>query len=309
MSRFSGFIRKQGQLLIDNHYFALFNTVVLVILPYTGWLAATIIALVTLREGKKAGAMLLIPALIVDFIVLKTTISTDGAIIGCFLSYIPCYLAAIVLRVTTSWRAVSCAFFLMVLLAMCLLQALSPEFITQQYVYLREILHQLQLEKSFSALSKNVNSTEQSIFANYLVGIQAACVVASTLISLVFARYIQSRIYYPEGFKREMRLLRANKVDLLLLILTLVAVKQNYLLAINMLPLILFFFFMTGLSLWFNCMAIQRMFVPMLILSVVLGFYPHVMLPVYVLVGVLDTLVNFRLYLTNRAGKAIREVK
>ena len=69
------------------------------------------------------------------------------------------------------------------------------------------------------------------------------------------------------------------------------------------------FFFIAGMSLWLDCMAKRGMFVPMLVLSIVLGFFPYVMLPVYVLFGSLDAVFNFRLYLQTRAGKAIGEVK
>jgi hypothetical protein len=116
-------------------------------------------------------------------------------------------------------------------------------------------------------------------------------------------------MFYPEGFKQEMRFLRAQKVDLLVFIVTLFAAKQHYLLAVDMLPVLMLFFIIVGLSLWFDCMAMRGMFIPMLVLSVGLGFFPQILLPVYVLIGLLDTLVNFRLYLSRQASKTIREVK
>lgn len=295
--------------MLNNDIYALLNTVVLVILPFTGWLAASLIALVTLRKGFKAGAMLLAPAMIAQFIVLKTTLSVESAIIGCVLSYVPCYLAAGVLGFTTRWRSVACMLFVSVLFAMCLLHSLQPELITQQYLFLLETLRQLQFENILSLLDKHTNPTDQAIFANYLIGIQAAGVAVSALVSLAFARFLQSRMFYPEGFKQEMRLLRAKKVDLLVFIVTLFAAKQHYLLAVDMLPVLMLFFIIVGLSLWFDCMAMKGMFIPMLVLSVGLGFFPQILLPVYVLIGLLDTLVNFRLYLGHRASKAIREVK
>lgn len=309
MSWLSGFVRKQGQLVLHHDLYALFNTVIWVILPYTGWLAGSVIALVTLRKGMKAGALLLIPALIAYFIVLKTTLPVSAAVIGCLLSYVPCYIAALALRVSKSWRVVFCVLFLLIVLAMCLLHSLLPEFITQQYLYLREILNQLQLEKTVSWLNKNANSAEQRMFANYLVGLQATGVAISTLISLVFARFIQSLLYLPGGFKQEMRSLRATKRDVLVFVVTLLGAKQQVLLAMNLIPILAFFFFLVGLSLWLDCMVVRVKRFPMLILTVVLGFFPHVMLSICVLLGVLDTWVNFRLYLPNGAGKVIREGK
>lgn len=309
MAWLNGFIRKQGQLMLSNDFFALFNTVLLVILPYTGWLAASVVALVTLRKSLKIGGLLLVAAVFTNFMMLNTALSINGAIIGCLLSYVPCYLAACALRFSQSWRVVFGVLFLQVLLLMCLLHLLHPEFIMQQYVYLREMLTQLHFENTFFMLSKGANITEQTIFANYLVGIQAAGVALSSLISLAFARFIQAKLYYPEGFKQEMRMIRGMRSDLLVFIMVLLAAKQHYLIAIDVLPVIVVFFFIAGVSLWFDCMTTRGMFVPMLVLSVVLGVFPHVMLPILVLFGSLDVLVNFRLYLHNKADKTIGEVK
>lgn len=289
--------------MLNNYIYACFNTVVLVILPFTGWLAGSLIALVTLRTGLKAGAMLLVPAMMAQLIVLNTTLSMDDAIVASILSYCPGYLVASVLSVTTSWRAVGCALFVFILVAMSFLQSWHPELITQQYLYLLETLHHLQFENILSMLDQHTTPMDQAILANYLIGIQAAGVVMAALISLGFARFLQSRMFYPEGFKREIRLLRARKVDLLVFFVTLFAAKQHYLLAVDMLPVLMLFFIIAGLSLWFDCMTMKGMLIPMLVLSVGLGFFPHIMLPGYVLIGLLDTLVNFRLYLGRMTGR------
>jgi hypothetical protein len=310
MNWFSGLLRRQGQLMLTNDIYALFNTVMLVILPFTGWMAASVIALITLKKGLKTGGLLLIAAFFANFFMLKTSLPLNAAVVGALLSYMPCYLAAGTLYITRSWRTVACMLFLMALSALCILQTMAPEFITQQYIVVCNLLAQLQLGDAFLALSKGASAAEQTIFANYLIGAQAAGVVLSSLISLAIARFIQAKLYYPGGFKLEMRALRGMKVDLVLLITILFAAKQHYLLAIDVLPIVLLFFFIAGLSLWFDCMATRRnLFAPMLIASVVLGFFPQIMLPVYVLFGSLDTLFNFRLYLLTNADKAIREVK
>lgn len=296
-------------MMLSNDVYALFNIVMLVVFPYTGWLAASIIALVTLRKGFKTGGLLLVAACFTNFFMLKSTAGHNEAAIGSLLSYAPCYLAAGALYLTNSWRVVAGVLLLQVFLVMCLLHALLPEFIVQQYLYLREMLTQLQLDNTFLMLNKGTGSGTQTFFANYLVGVQAAGVVLASLVSLAFARYIQSKLYYPEGFKLEIRTLRAKKLDLLLLIVPILAAKQHYLLAIDVLPVMLLFFCIAGLSLWFTCMAVKSLFIPMLSLSVVLGFFPHVMLPVCVLFGSLDTLFNFRVLLQNKIGKTIREVK
>ena len=309
MNWLSGFIRRQGQLILSNDIYALFNVVMLVVFSYTGWLAASVIALVTLRKGLKTGGLLLVAACFTNFFMLKTAMTVNEAAIGSFFAFVPCYLAAGALCLTNSWRLVAGVLLLQVFLTMCLLHALLPEFIVQQYLTLREILTQLQVDNAFLKLDKSIDSAVQILLANYLVGVQAAGVVLASLGSLAIARYVQSKLYYPEGFKLEVRALRANKADLLLLIMPILAAKQHHLLAIDILPVILLFFCIAGLSLWFNFMAMKGLFLPMMLLSVVLGFFPYVMLPVCVLFGSLDTLFNFRVLLQNKVSKTIGEVK
>ena len=311
MKGMSGFIRRQGELILTNDRFALFNIIVLVLFPYTGWLASAIIALITLRKGWKSGANVLFAALGTHFIVLKlTTHSTvNEAVLATLLSYMPCYLAAVTLYLTQSWRAVAGVLSLQVLLVLSLIQLGAPDFMMQQVEGLRELLSQLQFETPLLLLNQDGHPETQMMFAHYLFGVQAAGVALASMFSLTLARYIQSILFYPEGFKSEMRALRGGRVDLMLLLLVFVLAKQHSFVAIDVLPIVLLFFFVAGLSLWFDCMARSALRIPLLVLSVVLGLLPHVMLTTIVLFGALDTLFNFRVFLHNRAAKAIGEVK
>lgn len=309
MSWIKELLRKQGQLMLKNDMYALFNVSILAMLPYGGWMAASVVALITLRKGFKKGSMLLAIAILANFFILNKTLPSNVAMIESILSYTPCFLAAGILYLTQSWRIVSSVLFAVVLIVMSLLQLLLPDFIMQQYLYIREVLNQLQIGNVFSILNANSNSAEQAIFANYFLGVQAAGVLLSAFISLVFARFIQSVIYYPEGFKSEILSLRGTKMGLLTLLITILAAKQPYFLAINMLPVLLMFFFIAGSSLWAHCITNKSIFIPMLVLSGVLVFFPHIMLLLITLLGSLDTLFNFRIYLQKKAGQTIREVK
>ncbi len=309
MNRLSSLLRKQGQLLLKNDTYALVNTVMLIVLPYTGWLAASVLALVTLRKGMRAGGMLLVPALVANLLMLKSSLPITSALIFSLITFFPVYILALVLRATRSWQVVGLVLMFLVFSGMCVLHAWMPEWILQQYVFLRQLLHELQLDSSFPILLQKESSESQLVLANYFTGIQAACLAASVLFSLAFARYIQSLIYYPGGFKQEMHALCGKKVDFLVFVVTVFAARHAYMLAINLLPLYLLFFLIVALSLWFNCMAMPGMFRPVLVLSVCLCCFPHVALPVLILVGVLDSLVNFRSILLNRADKPLREVK
>ena len=296
--------------MLTNDIYALFNTLILAILPFGDWLAASIIALVTLRKGLKTGGLLLVAAVFTSFFMLNTTLSPRGAMVSALIAYAPCYLAAAALYLSQSWRIVCGILFFQVLLVSSLLQMLLPEYIMQQYLYIREILNQLPLENTFLILGKNASSTDQTIFANYLVGVQATGVALASLVSLTLARLIQAKLYYPEGFQLEMRAIRGTKIDLFILLTAILAAKYHYTLGMNVLPVLLLFFFIAGLSLWFDYMKKRSSsYKYMLVLSIVLGFFPQILLSVYILLGALDTMFNFRLYLHASAGNTMREVK
>jgi hypothetical protein len=301
--------RKYGQLVLGNPIHAQILTVILVVVPLTGWLAASAIALATLRKGWKCGAVLLIPSLVAECIVLNTTVSLQSAFIGSFLSFVPCYLSAGVLRLTTSWLGVSRLLFLLAVLVMSFIHVLAPEFFMQQFAVLREIINQLQLESASSVLAKGTSAVEQTILANYIVGIQAASIISASLVSLVFARFVQSRLYFPEGFRQEMRSIRATKIDVLVFLVVAVAAKQQFMLAMNMFPILYLYFLFAVLSLWLDCTARRGLLIPMLLVSIGLGFIPQVMLNMVVLLGAIDALVNIRLYLNHHPSTTTNEVK
>jgi hypothetical protein len=293
-------------MILQNDIYALFNTVALAILPYTGWLAASVVALLTLRKGISKGFLFLIAAVFIHFFMMsKTPLSTGEAFVSALLSYVPCYLAAATLYLSVSWHRVFQVLFLQVFVLLCFVQAVLPDFAMQQYLYIREILSNFQLGDAMHAFTKTASLSKQAVFAHYLMGTQAAGIVLSSFISLALARCIQSLLYYPEGFKQEMRSLRGTKSDCALLVITFLATKQKILLAIDVLPVFLLLFFITGFSLWFDCSAKRGFVGPMIVLSIVLLLFPYAVLPIYVMFGSLDTLFNFRLYLRHRADTKI----
>ncbi len=305
MTRVSEFIRSQGTSLLENKRHALLSVVFLALLPYTAWLSVAIVALVTLRKGWRAGGWLLCWGIMSQIVSSLVYISVSMALVNALLTFIPCYLAAYVLHLTISWRAVAGVFFLQAVVVMLLVQSLMPDFIMAQYLYLQAALREIQSESALLAIINDKTSLNPMILASYLLGLQAIGLVVSAGMSLVLARAVQSQLFYPGGFKREALAFRADKVGFLLLVVVFIAAHYQSVFAMCLLPMLVFYFFLAGLSLSFNVLSKQKPWRSLFLLLVTLVLLPFVMLPVYVIFGSLDSLFNLRLYLPSDAGKII----
>ncbi len=297
-----GFMRQQGLRLLENSRYALMCAVFLATIPFTTWLSQAVIALVVLKKGWRDGLMLLMPVMTAFLACSLFSVSVFSAVVNTLLTFIPLFLAACILGMTASWRAVATGFFLFASLSAVLLQIFMPEFIMAQYRYVLSAMQEIQ-PGVLSKLVNNTGSLNQHILANYLFGIQLAGLVFSTSISLTMARSVQSQLFYPGGYRKEMLSLRGSKAGLAMLVLMLIAAQQGKFLAMNMLPLLVMYFLAAGLSLGAHVLDGKKVRGAMLLLVIPLLFMPFVMLPFYVILGSLDSVFNLRLYLPVTAGK------
>lgn len=301
MIHVNGFIGRQGQRLLDNKRYAMLMAVLLATIPYTAWVSLAVISLVTLRKGWREGALLLMPALTAYLACMLASNSSHVAIVDTLLTFIPCYLATCVLGLTASWRAVASMFFLLVALCAIILQIWMPDFIAAQYQFLMAAIREVHPD----VLSKFVIDTggqNQQILSNLLLGLQFVSLVLSAISPVLLARSMQSQLFWPGEFQREMLMFRGNKVGLFILVIMLIAANQSKVIAINLLPILIAYFLLAGLSLSVHVLAKKKMGVALLLLITPLFLVPFVMLPVYVILGSLDSLFNLRLYLPSRAG-------
>ena len=302
MIHVNGFIRQQGQKLLENNRHAMLYAVLLALIPYTTWLSLAVIALVTLKKGWRDGALLLMPVMTAFLACSMVVASPQLAITNTLLAFVPCFLAACLLGLSGSWRAVAVVFFLLALLSAMLIQIFTPEFIAVQYQYLYDAISELHPDMLPRVIT-DINGSSQLILANYLFGLQLASLVLSAILPLTLARSVQSQLYYPGGFKQEMHGLRSNKAGLLMLVVVLIAVSQNKVIAMNVLPLFVFYFLLAGLSLTAHALGKKKIRGTPLLLVTPILLVPFVMIPVYVILGSLDSLFNLRLYLPTNAGK------
>ena len=297
-------ITREATRLLSQDRVALAYAFVLMLIPFTGWLSLAILALVTLRKGWQHGGVLVVPVVTAHVVLsLLAGVPLSIALIAAIVRVIPCYIAACVLRLSTSWRIVGLGLLLLVLMWALALQLVSPHFMQAQFTYLQSTLREIDAGRVVLDFWQELH-VEPEILAHYLFGFQVVGLVLTTLIPLMFARSIQSRLFYPVEFRREVLGFRDDKPSIFILVFFIIGAYQGYFLAIDGLPLVLFYFILAGLS--FSAQVLEKMktlgvvtvlFAPLMLL-------PIVVLPAYVMIGAFDSLFNFRLYLRQSAGKA-----
>ena len=218
MTRMRGFAYTQGKYLLDNQKHALLYASLLAVFSFTAWLSAAVVALITLRRGVKEGCFLLFVAVVTHIAVTQVKIPFFSASINALLHFVPCFLAACILRFTASWSAVYRVLFVQVLLVIALLQQVAPDFIMAQFAYFQVVIKEMQPDGALSQFLAHINAEESVSLANYLLGVQAAGIVVSAVLSLILARAVQSLLYYPGGFRREMLGFRGHKIELIMLV-------------------------------------------------------------------------------------------
>lgn len=297
------FITREATRLLSQDRIALVYAFILMLVPYTGWLSLAILALVTLRKGFAHGGVLVVPVTTAHVILsLLAGVPLSIALVAALVRVLPCYAAACVLRLTTRWRFVALALLMFVLMSALLLQCFAPHFIQAQYTYLESSLRELESGRVVLDFWRDLH-VDSSILAHYLFGFQAVGLVLTTLIPLMFARSIQSRLFYPGEFHREIVTFRGDKWSVLILLLLVLGAQQGYVFAIDGLPLVLFYFILAGLSFSAHMLEKMKPLGTLTVLFAPLMLLPLVVLPVYVILGAFDGLFNFRLYLRQVASK------
>ncbi len=302
MKRAGNLIIRQSKALLENKQQAILVAIILSILPFASWLSVALVSLVTLRRGAQAGFEVMLPALVVHSVPLMMLLPLDSALTNTLISYIPCYLAALTLRKTMSWQAVAGAFFAMALIGYTVLQLMVPEFVINQYGQFKTILSQFQ--EYNQVIAAGTEGMSSFILAQLFFGLQILSVIVSAIISLLFARSVQSKLFLPEGFRNEMAEFRSGKLAFLMLGTVSIASYFGVSYAIYLLPLILAYFLVSGFSLAYFVLARKRQIRVFILLLLLILLKPSFVLFAYIVFGALDSLFNFRLYLPARVRES-----
>ncbi|MBA2649943.1 MAG: hypothetical protein H0U75_10205 [Legionella sp.] len=303
MISFSDFIVKQSKVLLENKHHAIFFAMLFAVLPFASWLSVALVALVTLRKGAKLGSDLLLPALVIHTVPLLTVVPIESAIINTLITYIPCYVAAISLRKTMNWQIVCGILFLLAFFVAMVTQSLFPGFIIAQFDQFKTLLshyHDYQIMVK-TASNEGLSNYE---WAQLFFGIQILSAVIITICSLLFARAMQAKLFIPGGLANELLAFRSGRQALVILLSISLGAYYDLSVALNVLPLIISYFLITGFGLVFFIFARRRQFTVAVLLLLLIMLKPSFVLFAYVIIGVLDSIFNFRLYLPERVRES-----
>ena len=143
-------------------------------------------------------------------------------------------------------------------------------------------------------LMKDWDHARQMTVANYLIGIQAMTVVIYNLLGLLLARDLQARYFNPGGFKQEILSWHMQRITGLLGILIIYVEGMEYALVINLLPSMLLFAMCAGASCVAYVLEQKKIKHYGLVVLVPLLALPVFVCPIYILIGFLDSILDFR---------------
>ncbi|WP_419418718.1 hypothetical protein ACNVED_09145 [Legionella sp. D16C41] len=292
------FLRNQGQHLLKNEYYAFFVATILALTSLTTWLALTVITLITLRNGGVKSFKVFMGGIIATYISYQFNIALEHTLSITLITFVLGYSAAVLLRATANWKIVVFCILIAAILGISLIHQFLPNYAEEQYTLLLGAVKEVDSNHTMAQILENQYRANPSLIINSLLGIKVLSLVFSALTSLMLAREIQSLLFYPGGFRKEMLAFRANRIGVLLLIIAAFGVYQNNPVAISCLPLLVVYLMLAGISLFFNIMARKRDLVTIFLLFVPLIIVPYIMLPVYVFFGSLDSLIDLRLRLS-----------
>lgn len=303
MMRVGSLIFKYSKALLENKQHAVMVAAILSVLPFASWLSVALVSLVTLRKGAKPGFELLLPALVIHSVPLMMLVPTSSALINTLITYVPCYVAALGLRRTASWQVVCALFLAQIFCAFSFIQCFAPDFVIGQFAQFKKLLsHYPEYQQLIDTATGNINPVD---LAQLFFGIQIVSVVASALISLVFARLIQAKLFMPGGLKAELMDFRSGRLAFLLFIGVCIGSYYEIACAINLFPLVFGYFLLSGCSLVYFILVRKWQAKVVLLLLLLVVLQPTLVLFASIILGSLDSLFNFRLYLPGRARESI----
>lgn len=298
------FLLKQGELLFRKQHYALFLVIALSSLPLTGWLSLSIVALMTLRLGALESMKFLFAGIAASLIsITMVSVEVNDAVPMIFISYLSVYALACLQRTVASWRFTGMIALLAALIAVVIIHTWAIEYVIRQIQDLVTVFSQIKQAEGLVELLKTATTSADMFLPNYLLGVKAVAEMVSILSAVIIARYVQSLVFYPEGFRKELFAFRASKSIVLLMMICLAGVYVNDTLAFSCLPLLASYLTVAGICVCVNLLAGRKSIVVFIMLALPLITAPTIMLPVYVILGSLDSLFNFRLRVPVKAAK------
>ncbi|MEE9452579.1 MAG: hypothetical protein V3V61_07480 [Gammaproteobacteria bacterium] len=216
--------------------------------PFLAWLGTVVMCFITLRKGAKEGFLILLwlalPSVIIGlsyksgFFIIQSVLF-NGLFIWCL---------ALTLRSTAAWSTVVELVVLLGVVAVVVINLYLGD--SQQYW--------LAFFQQYMTLFDNLLSSPADsqaimplivILTKYMTGIKVSSMLLSGLISLGFARWLQSVRFNPGGLSQELRTVRLSWVSIGFLIIVLIGAYAQISYAYDLLLVLVLPCFLVGVSL------------------------------------------------------------
>lgn len=269
------------------------------ILPLFSWVADVIVIFITLRKGAKEGLIVLLWS-ILPLLVLAwhyPEILLYRVLAGTILVY----LLALILRKTNAWLIVLYVMSLIGFVGVIAAHIAEPAITDIWHKQLLANFSQLQTQLDLSLGTETLELIAQN-FAKVATGIQIGFILIGNLIALIFARWWQALLYNPGGLTMELRNIRITLPAIIVLtVLMLMALAADSALALDILPIAVLPFLVTGLSLLHAVVAVTQVSKYWLVVfyTLWLVLFPY-MTALLVLATLADYWWNFRQRLQNK---------
>lgn len=240
VDRFAGYVLRGRREAIITALIASF-------MPLFTWLALVVLSLVTLRKGAKEGFLILL-WLVLPSVVIGLGYKAGFAVIETVVVGLFAWLLAIMLRITASWTRVLELTTVSGLIAVMMVDV----YLGDPYQYWLAFSQDrfLQVNSLFAAPADTAALMPLIIIlAKYMTGVVVCTNLLTCLVNLSLARWLQARLYNPGGLGKELQQVRLNWIANGVLALIILSVFMKITMAYNLLPVIIFPYFLAGMSL------------------------------------------------------------
>ncbi len=214
------------------------------VLPLFTWLSTVIMLLVTLRQGAREGAIIVLWIVlphVVQAVLQQHLVWIYAILAGSLLPY----TFALLLRQTGSWAILLQSAVLLALGVITLIHLFNPDIQTFWAHYLTQ---SMTLAKQYIHTLPILDKQNLLWVAKLATGLQASIFLIATLSNLIIARGIQASLYNPGQLRPELLGIRLHKSMTLVFLLFLLARFLNFTLAYDGLPVLLLLFSLVGWS-------------------------------------------------------------
>jgi hypothetical protein len=296
MRRFTDFI-------LRGRYQAMVTAFAVSFVPVLGLLGSLIATLVTLRKGVQDGALVFIAAVLPIVLIYEsvppdqgatTTISTVDVVIMVILINIGAWLAAVILRRTSSWSLVLDVIGLLGFAVVVILHLIYPDMASWWQQWLTNYFNGVSQATTGDphALASITNMANN--LKDYATGITAIMLSFYALLDLVLARWWQDAMFNPGGLRRELLSIRLSKFCGIVCVAGLAAAFMQIVSLQDATLILGMTYSLAGLSLMhYAIAATHAKWYWLMIIYIALSIIPQSLILI-ALAGLLDTAFDFR---------------